>query len=298
MDVSIIIVNYNTYNLVIDCIDSIYKNTSNVEFEIIVVDNDSPDRKIENLPQRFSSVKLIINHTNSGFGAANNLGAQAATGEYLFFLNPDTVLYNNAIYILHNFMLNNHGTGACGGNLLTKDYLPNTSYSNFMPGFIHEIDFFLFNVLSKIVYNGENFNHSGKNKPVGGFVSGADLMIKADLFSRLKGFDEDFFMYYEETELIYRIRKLNFEIFSVPQAKIVHYEGGSEGIKEKTFERMKNSELLYYNKTGQKYMIYVSFYLRIIRFSITAFLYSSIGQKSKAEILKNMIHYLKKYRNF
>ena len=109
--VSIIIVNYNTYNLLIDCIESIKTNThNNLDYEIIVVDNNSPIRDIEKLPEVYQDVQLILSDENGGFGKANNLGSRLAKGEYLFFLNPDTLLLNDAISVLYNFIsgLKNH----------------------------------------------------------------------------------------------------------------------------------------------------------------------------------------------
>lgn len=98
MDVSIIIVNYNTYDLTLDCINSIKEKTNNIKYEIIVVDNNSPNRIIENL--KLENVRLVLNSKNGGFGYANNIGNKYAKGKYLFFLNSDTILMNNAIFEL------------------------------------------------------------------------------------------------------------------------------------------------------------------------------------------------------
>ena len=104
IDVSIILVNYNTYNLVLECIESIEKFTTKNSYEIIVVDNNSPDRSIENLNSIFPYVKLILNEENSGFGAGNNLGFTKAIGKYTFFLNSDTLFCNDSLYYFIDFL--------------------------------------------------------------------------------------------------------------------------------------------------------------------------------------------------
>ena len=97
MDVSIIIVNYNTRDLLKDCLISIYKHTTEIDFEVIVSDNGSVDGSIEMLKQEFSQVVLIENNANLGFGTANNRGLAVARGKYIFYLNSDTILLNNAV---------------------------------------------------------------------------------------------------------------------------------------------------------------------------------------------------------
>ncbi|MDC5348150.1 glycosyltransferase, partial [Acinetobacter baumannii] len=116
-DVSIIIVNYNTYNLVLQCIESVIKNTKKISYEIIVVDNNSPNREIEKLNEIYPNVKLVLNTKNSGFGIANNIGNKYANGKFLFLLNSDTIVLDNSIYTLYKFMVENPCVGACGGNL-------------------------------------------------------------------------------------------------------------------------------------------------------------------------------------
>ena len=103
-DVSIIIVNYNTKQLLADCLKSIYEQTNNIDFEVIVSDNGSVDGSIEMLKRDFSQVILIENNANLGFGAANNRGLEVAKGKYIFYLNSDTVLLNNAVKIFFDYL--------------------------------------------------------------------------------------------------------------------------------------------------------------------------------------------------
>ncbi len=250
MQVSIIIVNFNTYNLVIDCIKSIKNNVQNILYEIIVVDNKSPNREIESL--NIDGVKLILNKYNGGFGYANNIGSKHAKGKYLFFLNSDTILLNNAILELYNFMEKTPAAGICGGNLYTLDLEPTISYEIFKPSVLNTLDNYLGGFFKKLLYgNNITFLNSNSPKKIYGYVSGADMFVVKNIFDEVGGFDEDFFMYYEEVELSYRINKCGYNTYIVPNSKIIHLEGGSQ----KSGNSLKNSWMneskkLYYSKTN------------------------------------------------
>ena len=232
MDVSIIIVNYNTKELISNCIQSIYERTSAIDFEIIVVDNASVDGSQQMIIENFPTIKLIELTENIGFGRANNEGIKIASGKNIFFLNPDTILLNNAIKILSEFLDENGDIGACGGNLYTKDLKPNFSYKPFFPTLVPELNLLSGNLIY-LIFVGKNyeFNYSGKPIEVA-YITGADMMITRKCLSVTGSFDPDFFMYYEETELSLRIKKSGYKIFSVPEAQIIHFEGGSFSYSE------------------------------------------------------------------
>lgn len=258
-DVSIIIVNYNTYDLVLQCIESVVKNTSNILYEIIVVDNNSPNREIEKLNEVYPQVKLILNKNNSGFGIANNIGSKAANGEFIFLLNSDTIVLDNSIYNLYVFMFKNPLVGACGGNLCDNNLKPAASFTRFMPSIISDIDSLLFNFISRLFYKGDIF-YSNSVKPfkISGNISGADLMISKKAYDEVGGFDENFFMYYEETDLIFRLRKKGFQTYIVPTSKIIHLEGSSESIKDIKLDWTYQSKKKYYNKNKSNFEFNIS----------------------------------------
>ncbi|WP_313097092.1 glycosyltransferase family 2 protein [Empedobacter sp.] len=253
MDVSVIIVNYNTTQLVFECIETIYELTKNVIFEIIVVDNNSPDRSIERLNDVFPDVKLILNDKNSGFGAANNLGNKYATGKYLFFLNSDTLLISNAIFDFFQFMEKTPDAGVCGGNLLTKELKPTISFERFKPNIFNSIDKLFFKIFQRIIY-GKNrrFLYSEIPKVIKGYIIGADFFVRKDVFEGVEGFDENFFMYYEEVDLTHRIEKLEYKSYVLSNVRIVHLEGGSQsGDIHNKLIWMTDSLRKYYKKTNQ-----------------------------------------------
>ena len=252
MDVSIIIVNYNTYQLVLDCIKSIYLHTKNIDFEIIVVDNNSPNREIEKLNQVFPDVKLLLSKNNNGFGSANNFGAKQAKGKYLFLLNSDTLLLDNSLIDFYNFMEKTPDAGVCGGNLLDINLKPSISFEIRKPCVIYTLSKFTYNKLFKIVYNNNIFYdlESTKPYPIKGYTSGADFFTRKTIFDKVNGFDEDFFMYYEETELTYRINQLGYKTYFIPYIKIIHLAEGSLNSMNKIKEGwIKDSMKLYYKKT-------------------------------------------------
>lgn len=276
-DVSIIIVNYNTYGLVLQCIESVIKNTSSILYEIIVVDNNSPNREIENLNKVFPQVKLILNNDNSGFGIANNIGNKVANGKFIFLLNSDTIVIDNSIYELYKFMSENPHVGACGGNLYDEKFKPATSFTRFMPSLISDLDSLFFNIISKVLYNGDIF-HSSSNKPfkIFGNISGANLMISKLFFDEIKGFDENYFMYYEETDLLFRLRKQGYTTYIVPSSKIIHLEGASESFKPNKWDWSFESKRKYYLKNKSNFEFTISSFIfmvmiiqRIVIFKIT-----------------------------
>lgn len=281
--VSIIIVNYNTYPLVLNCIQSIKEKTLGCNYEIIVVDNNSPNREIENLSNEFADVNLILHPYNNGFGSGNNVGAKIAKGNYLFFLNSDTLLVNDAISILLNYMINKPNVGVCGGNLYSINLSPTTSFSIHQPGILSDLDYFFFNVFSKLKYKKSTFfNFSDESMSIKGSISGANYLIKTELFNEIGGFDEDFFMYYEETELSYRVLKKKYKIHNIPSAKIIHFEGGSENIKERSLDWTLASKKKYFLKTSNLLSFYISnviFYMTILQ---RLFLFKLVGNKQKS----------------
>lgn len=254
MDVSIIIVNYNTTQLVIDCINSIHEKTKSVNFEIIVVDNNSPDRSIENLKTIFPEIKLILSEKNAGFGAGNNLGNKYATGKYLFLLNSDTLLLDNAIYEFFTFMEKTPNAGVCGGNLLTKDLKPNFSFARYKPNLWLSINELFFHFYPLIFYK-KNWSSPIDNKilKINGYICGADFFVIRKIYNKIGGFDEDFFMYSEEAELSYRIENLGYKFYVLPYVKIIHFDGGSQNNNSlRKLKWMYESKKLYYKKTKNK----------------------------------------------
>lgn len=225
IDVSIIIVNYKSSILINDCIRSIFEKTEGISYEIIVVDNATED--LSQVLDAFGDerVTTLQLKENVGFGRANNAGAELAKGRNLFLLNPDTVLINNAVKILSDYLDEHPEVGACGGNLFDENQKPGHSYRRMLPGIWWEInEIFSRRIERKLSKNSEH-NYTGKPLIVS-YITGADLMLRNAEFNNLNGFDPDFFVYFEETDLCTRIKRIiNKKIISVPSAEIVHLVG-------------------------------------------------------------------------
>lgn len=295
IDVSIIIVNYNTAELLKDCINSIHEKTKDIIYEIIVVDNDSTDNSVEIVKKKFPNVKLIESDKNLGFGRANNLGAGHAKGKYLFLLNTDTLLINNSIKILFDFFEAYPKTGVAGGNLYHKNLKPNFSYAKNFPSLWN---IFLYRSQIKKLYTNKRdiFNHTGKAKKVA-FIIGADFFIKRELFNQLHGFDPDFFMYVEDCELSYRIHKLGYDSISVPESKIVHLQGRSSNTDQKLRMEIKNY-ILYFKKHYNTIYIYSYITLELIFIFARMLVFSLKKNRIRAIATKETMKYLiHKFKN-
>lgn len=221
MDVSIIIVNYNTKYLLADCLATVFEKTKDVTYEVIVVDNASTDGSEEYITKRFPNIKWINSGENLGFGRANNLGAKYASGKYLFLLNSDTLLLNNAIRIFFDYAESHQHEkiGTLGSWLLDKDEKPNNSFG-FFPCAKNEICY----LLGK--YQLPSLKDITEEKEVD-YITGADLFIEKCVFEGLDGFDKNIFMYYEETDLQYRLARRGLSRKIIPGPRIIHLEGGS-----------------------------------------------------------------------
>ena len=238
MDVSIIIVNYNTCEITKNCLTSIYEKTKEINFEIIVSDNGSKDGSIEMIRTEFPEVSLIENNANLGFGTANNRALAVAKGKYVFYLNSDTILLNNAVKIFFDHWENavdKDTIGALGANLLDTQGHIIHSYGDFpdidsvMKDTIKALygtsKLTLLNVLFRKQISSYNQNSSEK-KILGEVDSiiGADLFLKNDEHAY---FDEHYFMYCEETDLQYRLARQGKKRLLIDGPKIIHLNGAS-----------------------------------------------------------------------
>ncbi len=244
MDVSVIVVNYNTLQLTDMAIESLFEKTKKIDFEIILVDNASSDNSVDYFEKKYGlSIVLIKNDKNVGFGNANNIGLTKAKGKYIFLLNSDTIILNNVVKIFFDFMEQNEKVAICGGNLYCDNMSPNLSFSMELPNLKTEL-------LSSLgFYNKKlTFNYSEYPKEVG-YISGADMFIRKSVIEKLGYFfDKDFFMYCEEVEFTSRVKKEGYKVYSVPNAHIIHLESKSIKLKENKIRMISESRCKYFFK--------------------------------------------------
>lgn len=270
VQVSVIIVNYNTKQMTNECIESIIAYTNGLNYEIILVDNGSSDGSKEFFEKK-EGIVYIYSNENLGFGRANNLGAEKATGNYLFLLNSDTLLFDNSIKKMLDFFTLNQNVLKIGalGCILIDDNKSMINSGGFFPCSKNYIKSFfripvpIFSISLKEEYQ------------LIDFVTGADLMIDKDLFKKIGGFDENFFLYYEETDLQKRIADLGYQNYLLTTTNIIHLEGGSDlGGKTSNFKRIvihesRNRYLSKHDKKYYKKYVIVDFFMNIARFIIS-----------------------------
>lgn len=229
---SIIIVNWNSYGYTRQCIRSIQDNTIGLNYEIIVIDNASYDGIQNLIGQEFPKVKFIQSTTNLGFAKANNLGAECASGEYLLFLNPDTVPIGNAIGVLFEKARGLKNAGAIGPRLLNSDMSVQTSCIQRFPTIFRQVVFIdiILNFARRIKYFGISPLYNRKNYPVPvEAISGACICIQKTVFGKVGGFSREYFMYSEDIDLCKKLININHVNYYVDCAEIIHYGNGSSG---------------------------------------------------------------------
>ena len=230
--VSIIIPNYNGGDLLYNCINSIYKNISIKDFEIIVVDNGSTDNSINRVKSNFQNVEIISSNSNLGYSGGCNLGATHASGKYLLFLNNDTEHSNEWIEKLVHFLDSNSKIAAVQPKILNIHNKKLFDYAGGAGGFI---DKFCFPFAQGRIFHTLEEDHNQYNNPSRIFwASGAAFMIRSNIFKTLKGFDKIYFAYMEEIDLCWRAQAMGYKIYSVPNSFVYHY--GKQTIKENTIK--------------------------------------------------------------
>lgn len=255
MDVSIIIINYNTLQLTHNCIESVFAKTKNIDFEVILVDNASTDGSKEFF-EKDERIKYIYSQENLGFGRGNNLGYKYAKGNYIFLLNSDTVLINNAIYELVTFMNNHFDITICGGQLFNTEMQKCHSYGLFLPSLKQEVDTLFRGLFSRKKRKHIESELLLNGYAVVGYITGADMLLRRDKVDEIGLFDPDFFMYYEETEMSRRYANKGYLSVFYPKAEIQHLEGKSFSFKESRERMFLESRRLYYTKGNYSLVYY------------------------------------------
>lgn len=231
MDISVIIVSYNTADLTVACLESVFASRR-PSHEVFVVDNASKDGSVEAIRKRFPAVNLIANETNRGFGAANNQALQLCTGRYVVFLNPDTTVDPESLFTMAAFMDAHHEIGLAGPRILNPDGTPQDSVS--------------------FRYPGHRYGAADLGTLPGDIacVLGACQIASSKLLHEIGGFDEDFFLYGEDQDICLRIRKRGLEIGFIDDAAIMHHGGQSERktLPAEVVRKKFRGELLFYRK--------------------------------------------------
>jgi GT2 family glycosyltransferase len=279
VDLSIIIINYNTFDLTMKCISSIYKYTSGLSFEIILVDNKSTECDPQKFAEQFTNIKLIQNNKNAGFARGNNIGISSSIGNAILLLNSDTELVDNSIFYAFQELINEQSRkiGVVTGKLLYPDGSLQHQCGRFPSIYLQLIELFrIQKILPKRVREdlllGGFFDHTRPIFP--DWIWGTFFMFNREILNSFpeKKLTETYFMYQEDLEWCYLINKRGFKILYDPSICVIHHFGSSSSsnseIKLKWLnENLADFILRYY---GKFFLIFYSFLQKTNR---------SIGQR-------------------
>ncbi|GAB6072771.1 hypothetical protein JCM14244_11480 [Venenivibrio stagnispumantis] len=287
--ISFILVNYNTLNLTYESIKSIIESFDDKnEYEIILVDNNSKDGSKEfflNLEKKLNNFKYIYLEENLGFAKANNTGFKYSKGEYIYILNPDTLLHTKNInQIIDNKFAKDekiaviatkviYGDGSLQPNVQKFTNLFTVSLRLLEIGKIVRNNKFLLNIFKYLPFKPkvinvylQNFNEERKESFID-WASGCSLIFRRDIFEKLGGFDEKIFMYTEDEEICYRVHKLGYKILYTPDIVITHFVGkSSKNINDFIVKTKVKSEFYYFKKHFPKKINRLKFIYNIVSF--------------------------------
>jgi GT2 family glycosyltransferase len=259
MDLSIIVINYNTKKITKDCLDSIVKNTKNLKYEIVVVDNASKDGSVEMLRKLVKKypLRLIPNKKNLGFGKGNNQGIKLAKGKYILLLNTDTLINDNVLKEIVDWMEKHPKVGVSTCALRNADsslqgtggYFPNLSKVFAWMFFLEDLPF-----LDRLIkpfhpmhaqspfYKGEGFFEKSHEQD---WVTGAFLLTRRKVIDEVGFFDKDYFMYVEEVDYCWRVKKQGWQVWYLPRWSIVHLGGASSTAEFPILSELKGIKTFY-----------------------------------------------------
>lgn len=248
---SIIIVYYRGRKKLFDCLESIKKNSPKVKFEVLVVDN-SEGSIGEELRNRFSWVTYIKSPYNLGYGAGNNLGVGKSSGEFLLILNPDTLVKPKAIDNLISFLEKNEDVGIVAPNLVNKEgkIFSQLGSKELTPlrgivalSFLNKL--FPNNPISREYWLKDLSMDKKREVDV---VPGSAFLIRKSVFEKAGRFDENIFLFFEESDLCRRVKKLGYRLFIIPDAEIVHFWTGAKSGSSNINSIFKKSRFYYFRK--------------------------------------------------
>lgn len=240
MDLTVIIVSWNTSGLLLQCLDSFYKTGSRFSFEVIVVDNGSSDDSVPMIEEHFPQVILIKNEKNCGFARANNQGMVIGKGRYFLLLNSDTIIRPGSIDALIQLADLYPRLGVVGPKLLNMDGSLQKSWASF-PSFLSELIGQNFRIRRPVTDVSNTYEVD--------WIMGACMLVRSETIQDVGKMDEDYFFYSEETDWCFRIKKKNWKIWYLGNAEIYHLGGGSTKRGSITqLVRLYRGKLLYFEK--------------------------------------------------
>lgn len=284
MDVSIIILNYNTKQLTLSAIESVYRSETGYRYEIILVDNASTDGTVEAVRKNYPEVRTIVSPTNVGFSRGNNTGIRQACGRYILLLNSDTIMQPDTLEIMVRFMDEHPNVGASGCKIILPDGQLDKACKRGFP--TPSASFYYAFGFSKWFPNNPRFTQyqlshldSDQDYPVDSLV-GAFMLVRREAIDQVGLLDEDFFMYGEDIDWCFRIKQAGRQIYYYPYTHIIHYKGASSS--RKPFK-------IVYEFHRAMFLFHQKHYKQKYNFFINALVYTGITVKLIVAMIRNLI---------
>jgi GT2 family glycosyltransferase len=248
VDLSVVIVNWNCSAYTRACAASLLDTMHGLEYEIVVVDNASSDDSAEVLARCHPRVRLVISPCNGGFARGNNLGVQVAAGRHLLFLNPDTLVLDDAVRRMLAALRSSPDIGAVGCRLLNADRTLQATCVQRFPTILNQVldaDCLKRRYPSLRLWGAAPLFTPATSPVDVEMVSGACLMTSRAVFERVGGFSTEYFLYAEDVDLCWKIRRTGLRVCHVPDAEVVHYGGGSSAKSSDGFSEVVMRESIH-----------------------------------------------------
>lgn len=294
LDLSIVIVNYNTKDLLLECLQSIKQaKKDSYSWETIVVDNASTDGSVEAVKKRYKDIKILRSKKNLGFAAGNNKAITKTSGRYTLFLNPDTMVFPDTLTTMISFMDKNPGVGAATCRIeLADGRLDEAAHRGFPTpwnAFTH------FSGLEKLfprsrLFSGYTLGWMSRERTHEiDAASGAFLLVRGEAGRKVSWWDEDYFWYGEDLDFCYRLKEAGWKVMYVPKVRILHYKGVASGVKKHSHAISKATpqtrKMAAKASTEAMRIFYRKHYLKKYPFALTALVLAGIWLVEKIRLL-------------
>jgi GT2 family glycosyltransferase len=280
MDVSVIVVNYNSSAFLTVCLDSLLTGIQGVSFEVIVVDNCSDDGVFDQIKVRFPNIQYIENKVNRGFAAATNQGIAKASGDFILLLNPDAKVSSHALQETIAFFRRHPKAGIAGCKISYIDGRLQYSAHSFPSPLTLFSEAMFLDVLfpGSTIFGTASLTYFSYNEERRvDWVMGAYLMVRREVVMAVGLLDERFFMYSEEVDYCYRAMESGYEVWFIPQAMIVHYWGGMSAVSKRSLLWSHLSQLILFQKHFHGMKMFLMIFLRFLSIVNRILVYFIVG---------------------
>ena len=296
MKLTVIIPTYNSKDYIIDCIQSVKDKTKNLEHEIIVVDNNSSDNTVSSISKNFNQIDIVMNDKNYGYSKAVNIGLMKGKGEFICVLNPDTIILSNAFEVLISYLEENRNIGCVGPKILNKDGTFQFSCRRNFPYIKYLLPkFFLLDQKFPHSHflNSYNFGSASINQTWHvNSISGSFMLLPKSVVEIVGLFDENFFMFWEDTDYCNRVAESGFLVTYNNNAEITHFKGGSRISSKLPLDKIFYESLLYFfKKYKNRYSLWkYTYLLPIIGLNLVILILSINYNVKNSTLVRKLVH--------